>query len=299
MNSGRSISATKTKKACRNAPDLIFLGEKVKELDTLPSTYYRISRLIEDPRCSANEIGRLISHDQVIACKVLKIANSAFYGFPSRIDSIPRAVSVIGFSAIRELILATSVIDIFLKQNNGSVFDRQEFWKHSLGCAIAAKITARYTGKFEIEELFTAGLIHDIGKVIIDQCLTDFFITIMSMTDENKNLTFSEAEQKVLGYTHADVGALVARKWGLPNLLVETISFHHTLPDTMKNPKQVAVIHIANSIAKALRLGDSGYRKVPPIDAKAREILEIKAAMLELIAEETLKEFHELIRIFS
>jgi len=277
----------------------MFFNDKVKELDTLPSTYYRIRRSIEDPRCSANEIGRLISQDQVIACKVLKIANSAFYGFPSRIDSIPRAVSVIGFSAICELILATSVIEMFLKQSNGSIFDRKEFWKHSLGCAIAAKVIAKYTGKFEIEELFTAGLIHDIGKVIIDQYLTDFFITIMSMTSENRNLTFSEAEKNVLGYTHADVGALVARRWGLPYLLVETISFHHRLPDKMKNPKQVAVIHIADSIAKALRLGDSGYRRVPPIEAKAVEIVKIKAAMLELIAEETLKEFHELIRIFS
>jgi len=293
------MSATKTQKTGPQVPDLVFLSEKVKELDTLPSTYYRICRLIEDPRCSAIEIGREISHDQVIASKVLKIANSAFYGFPSRIDSIPRAVSVIGFSAIRELILATSVINIFLKQMNGSVFDRQEFWKHSLGCAIAAKITAKYIGKFEIEELFTAGLIHDIGKVIIDQCLTDFFVTIISMTSEKKSLTFSEAEKMVLGYTHTEVGALVARRWGLSALLIEAISCHHTLPVGMKHPKHVAVVHIANSIAKALRLGNSGYWKVPLISEKVREIVDLRAAMLELIAEETVKEFHELIKIFS
>jgi putative nucleotidyltransferase with HDIG domain len=278
---------------------LLFLNEKVRELGTLPSSYVRISKLVENPRCSANEIGKEISHDQVIATKVLKIANSAFYGFPSRIESIPRAVSIIGFNGIRELILATSVIDVFLKQVDGSLFNRQEFWKHSLGCAIAAKVTGKFLGKLEMEELFTAGLLHDIGKVVIDQYLTESFLEILALTCENGQISMAEAEKKVLGYTHSDVGTLVGNKWGLPHVLIESISCHHRLPAKMEYPRQTAVIHIANSIAKAIKLGNSGYRMVPLIDKRAWEIAEMKTTMLEIIADETIKEFNELINIFS
>ncbi len=278
---------------------ILELQSKVKELKTLPATFYRICELLDDPHCSAMKMGKEIASDPVIATKILRIANSSFYGFPSRIDSIPRAVAVIGFTGIRELVLATSVIDIFVRQVDGSDLNRQDFWKHSLGCAVAAKTIGKYLRNMEVEELFTAGLLHDLGKLIIDQYLTESFITIMNLARERKTISISEAEREVLGYSHTQVGAMVGQKWRLPPIIMESISCHHSITSTLKFPRQTSVIHIANSIAKAIGIGYSGYVKVPLIYEKAWDLAEMKINMLELVVEETIKEYGELEKVFT
>lgn len=276
------------------------LAFKVNELKTLPTMYMRIRNLVEDPDTSAEDVSDIIAQDPVIAAKILRIVNSAFYSFPSKIDDICQAVMIIGFSGIIELVFSLSVTYMFIKCGNDINLNRGEMWKHSLGCAVFAKTIGKYTQKLETEELFTAGLLHDIGKIIIDQYLPVSFAHIIEQTSQNSGrLSIMDAEKQHLGYSHAEVGALVAEKWRLPQSIVEGILYHHTFQSSRKCPRHVAAVHIANSMVKALSLGYSGYRRVPLIDALSMEAIGLRPSLFEKVMEESLTEYFTLSTIFA
>lgn len=277
---------------------LLDLEKKVNDLKTLPTTFYQVNQLIQSPTSSAADVGKVISQDQVMSVKLLKLVNSAFYGFPSKINNIPRAVTIIGFSGLRDLILSTSIMDVFVDEIAGSSFNRLEFWKHCLGTGLIAKIIAKYCKGLEVEELFVAGLLHDIGKVIIDQYLTSEFIQILTLTTQNYMFMY-QAEKEILGYDHMAVGKLVAQKWKLPQPLLEAITYHHEMSPSQKFPKQTAIVHIANSIAQAIDAGQSGNTIVPLIDPNIWAISELNLSILESVVDETISEFADLERVFN
>jgi len=195
-------------------PDLKKIIARIDDLPTLPRTVLKITELVNDPKSSAKDIARIITDDQVLTARLLKLVNSSFYGFPQRISTVNTAIVLLGFDAIRSLLLTTSVFDLFAGGNKKSRQEQEQFWDHSLGCAVGAKVIGNYLRHDKIEELFVAGLLHDIGKIVEMLYLPDEFASVVDAIKQH-NILMLTAEEKILGYDHAEIGQLLANKWNL------------------------------------------------------------------------------------
>ena len=161
-------------------PDPQKIISKIVDLPTLPRTVLRITELVNEPKSSARDLARVITDDQVLTARLLKLVNSSFYGFPQRISTVTGAIVLLGFDAIRNLLLTTSVFDLFANRNRKKKQDQERFWDHSLGCAVGAKVIGNYMRHDKIEELFVSGLLHDIGKIVEMMFLPDEFSRIVA-----------------------------------------------------------------------------------------------------------------------
>jgi putative nucleotidyltransferase with HDIG domain len=253
--------------------------EAMKSLPTLPGIFDKISRLMENSETAAEDIAKVISSDQALSAKILRVVNSAFYGFPGRISNVTHALIILGFDVVKGLILSTSVFDMMLARG----FDG--LWKHSLGCAMAAGVIARKIKDPNPEEVSVAGLLHDIGKVIIRIELPEESDLIDTVAAEKQILTY-EAEEEILGFNHATVGKWVCQKWNLPNKLADPITYHDN-PDLARLArKPTAIIHVANILVRGIGFGFPGDNMVPRIEPKAWESLNISDSLLvEIIGE--------------
>ena len=269
--------------------------KRVVDLPTLPTIFAKISELIDKPKTSARDIGDIISDDQVLTAKLLKLVNSAFYGFPRKIATVTHAIVILGFTALKNLILTTSVFDLF-SGIDSAIFNPEEFWRHAVGCAVGARIIARHMNYGEPEEIFVAGLLHDIGKIVQARFLTEDFAKALEAAYQ-RNILLLEAENTVLNYNHTLTGRLLAVKWKLPIGLVESIAFHHNVEKANEFPEKVAIVHLADILVRAQRLGSGGDRRVPRLDKDAWEMLHLKKSMIQPIMEEIEKEFEETVSI--
>lgn len=259
--------------------------DKIVSLPTLPNVVSTLLVAVEDPKTSAKDVNEIISKDQALAAKVLKLVNSAFYGFPRQIDTITRAVTILGFEAIKSLALSATVFDIFkLDAVYKVAFDRELFWKHCLAVGIFNQLIAKKTNISSSEEAFVAGLLHDIGKVVLDQYLHDEFIKILILV-KKRNISFIDAENEVIGINHQSIGRWLALKWNLPINLVETITYHH-YPRYAKEAREfVSMTHISDYIIKKKRIGNSGDNKVPRLDPEVKKLLKLSDADIEKMSK--------------
>jgi len=263
---------------------------QIYTLPTLPVVLTTVLELIRNPKTSAADIGRVISKDQILTARLLKLVNSAFYGFPRRISTVSHAITVIGFDALTNLILATSVLDIFPKENQEGGFDYEGFWKHSIGTAAGSKVIAGFISYNGKEELFVAGLLHDIGKIVEAQFMQQEFLKVREEIHNNAGLMVN-AEAKILGYTHARIGGELIDKWGLPASLVEPVALHHEPQLAREFPRQTAAVHLADILCRAKDIGYGGDNKIPPLNPVAWETLGLRISDIEPIMERMETEF--------
>ena len=266
---------------------------KIDDLPTLPRTVLKITELVNDPKSSANDIGRVITDDQVLTARLLKLVNSSFYGYPQRISTVTGAIVLLGFDAIRNLLLTTSVFDLFATRNKSRIQAQERFWDHSLGCAVGAKVIGNFLRHDKIEELFVCGLLHDIGKIVEMRFLPNEFARVAS-TVEKENILMITAENRILGYNHADLGMLLAEKWNLPARLVQVIAHHHAPEVAGTFAVEAAIVHLADIFCRALRLGFGGDNKIPPLDRPSWDSLKIKTDAIEPIMETMLREYSDI-----
>ncbi len=273
-------------------PRIQRLVAKIDKLPTLPVAATKIVQVVNNPNTTARDVNQLISTDQALAAKVLKLVNSAYYGLSNKVASITQAVVILGFNTIKSLALSASVLDSFSSAEL-STFKREEFWKHSLGVGVGAKLIANLikVPAKDQEEFFLAGLLHDMGKVVMDQYLHEEFSEVVGLTKDT-GCAFLQAEREVLGgLTHADIGKLLAEKWNLPANLQEAIAFHHDPLQAKEGPHTVAV-HFADILCKSKHIGFSGDYEISGISEQAVDSLKIPPEALEkLIAEDIDREF--------
>ena len=271
------------------------VGKIVRSIDkmaTLPMIYTSVNELVDSPTSSASDLGRVISADQGFTAGLLKLVNSAFYGFPSRIDTVSRAVTIIGFKQLRELVLATSVMSMFKNMGKGISMNMEEFWKHSIGCGLASRILAIYSGRNNPESYFVAGLLHDIGRmVLLDKCM-EAYTEVLSAVNQ-KDLLLFEAEKDILGFTHADVAGELVALWNLPNTLRSAVGYHHD-PNRAKDAALYAdIVHISDILTHVCEIGLSGEQFVPPLVADAWERVGLQKSILEAVFEKIEAQFEE------
>ncbi len=245
---------------------------KIEDLPTLPVVIQRILQLINDPKSTTKQIGNIITSDQSLTAKTLKLVNSAFYGFSKKITTVDQAIVIIGFNAVKNLAISASVFDIFKNMNQRSSFDRYGFWTHCIGTAFIAKQISEDTRIGNPGEIFVSGLLHDIGKIILDIYFPEEMNKIL-YNSSNKNIPFYQSEEEILNFTHSEVGFLLSRKWNLPDNLYIPIRYHHYPNKAIKYESIVAIVHTANIIAKAGNIGFDGDSVTPKISTHAWNIL--------------------------
>ncbi len=279
-------------------PDLPKIIAGIDDLPTLPRTVLKITELINDPKSSAQDLARIITDDQVLTARLLKLVNSSFYGFPQRISTVTNAIVLLGFDAIRSLLLTTSVFDLFAGRSRKRKRDQEKFWDHSLGCAVGAKVIGNFLRHDKIEELFVSGLLHDIGKIVEMLFMPSEFAKVVA-TVHKGNILMVTAENQVLGYNHAEIGKLLAEKWNLPAKLVQVIAHHHQPNLAGSFILEASIVHLADIFCRALNLGSGGDNKIPPLNKLAWQSLKIKTSALESIMETMQDEFSDISKFIS
>ncbi|MCX7192306.1 MAG: HDOD domain-containing protein [Proteobacteria bacterium] len=278
-----------------NIADLL---KGVDGLITLPHVYIRINQLVEAPDSTMADIAKAVSQDPSFTVRMLRVANSPFYGFSSTIDTVDKAVAIIGTSQIRNLALSMSVASTFAGLPNNLV-SMDNFWRHSLYCALIARILAKQARRCDPEAVFTAGLLHDIGELIIFNRLPEqAHQSLQLVLDQLDEMPVYQAERQVIGFDHAEVGGELARLWTLPPLLVECIAFHHSIERAERYPREAALVHIANSLAQMAEVDTLETEDVTPVDPLAWEIAGLDEEIIEQVIREAQAEIIETEKLF-
>lgn len=218
----------------------------VVRLVSLPEVCIRVNEMMDEASTSASDIGKVISQDTGLTARLLKIVNSSFYGFPSKIETVTRAVTVIGLRELRGLVLAASAIETFSKIPN-DILNMVQFWRHSVYCGVVAQLLADRCNVLHSERLFVAGLLHDIGKLILCHRLPSEARLVMDKLKTEKLFDF-EVEQSIMGFDHAEVGGELIKVWQMPESLEHALRYHHEPEKSDDFAMEVSLIHIANSI---------------------------------------------------
>jgi len=265
------------------------LLNSLDELPTLPSVFFTVNKMLSDPRTSAIDIGDAISLDQVMASKVLKLANSSFYGFTSRVNTIPHAVAVLGFSSTKNIVLTTSVLSTLNLKTKIKGFSLADFWKHSAAVGTIAKLIANESYPQKREEAFVAGLLHDIGKLILAICAPEYFAETLKLAI-SKECLFLDVEKEVVGISHPEIVAYINNKWNLPEEISEVIINHHKdVYDADIYALLTAIVQLADVLARGLQFGHACDYSMPIISDDVMDLLKMTPKKLDKILEDSYK----------
>lgn len=217
------------------------------QLLSLPEVCLRIQQLADDPYADISEFAQLVAQDPALTTRLLKLVNSAYFGCSGRVDTISRAVNLVGIAELRNITLAMAALEVFGGFEHEH-FDLLGYWRHSVYTALTARCLARRAGVLHAERLFTAGLLHDIGRLLIFNLLPESAARIRQRTDQGMDTC--EAERAELGFDHAEAGSALLELWRLPKELCVTVALHHA-PETAPAARlETAAVHIANQIAR-------------------------------------------------
>ncbi len=274
------------------------LAANITQLVSFPDVAFRINEMLSDENSGAAEIGALIEPDPALSAALLRIANSALYGIGGSVSSVERAVTIVGLREVRDLAFGICANAAFEGIPN-DLISVEDFWKHSLYCAAAAQSLGRKARVCAGESLFTAGLLHDIGHLVMFNQSPDLAREALQLSlDENDGLSPYLSERKVFGFDHMAVGAELARQWRLPESLRVCIGFHHEPFTCDEITDAVLVVHIANSIAVLAELDSVNLNDAPPMDDRTFDKLGLNPDVITDIVADTRDSVAELLRIF-
>lgn len=269
------------------------LTSGMSDLVSLPQVGMRVIEMVESPKYSAMDIGKAISQDPGLTARLLKIANSPFYGQSARIDTVSRAVTLLGSQQIRNLVIATTTIHAFDGIPN-DLISMEDFWYHSIACGLAAKYLSTQLRGIEQEAMFIAGLLHDIGQLVIFNKLPEQAREVLlHVEDDPEEPEIYQIEARLLGFDHAQVGMELLKQWHLPPLFQECTAYHHNIEMASEYPREVALIHIANSIAVMAEL-NSTHDEHPAINERAWEISGLDREIIEPAMQEVQEQVRQM-----
>ena len=250
-----------------------FVAERVIGIPTLPTIAAKLMELVDNPKVSAESLARLIQGDQALTAKILKLANSVYFGMQREVSTVPHAVVVIGFNAVKDMGLSVSVLDTFKNPSGNEYFELSRFWEHAISVGVGAQMLAKRFKPEYAAVSFVAGLLHDIGKVVVNQYMNDDFNEIMDRVHTD-NMDLLEAEKTVLDTTHDRIGGWLADRWNLPFPIVEAIEFHHNPYLSANHQTLAALVKLADYLGRRTRIGVSGNKKAPLLSDEDTVFLE-------------------------
>lgn len=286
-------NSQRRKKKPVNANPQKFIGEHTK-LSTLPDIYRQLLNAITKPSSSTYDIENVISKDTNLSARLLKIVNSAFYGYPSNIDTLSRAVSIIGTRQLSTLAMGINIINIFNKIPS-DLINMKMFWKHSVLCGICARLLASYKNIQNTERMFTAGLLHDIGRLVFYNYLPQESLYVL-ITAKNSSRLLYLVERDVFNLDHATIGGSLLHKWQMPQSLEDMVYYHHE-PQKSKNKVESSILHLADIMANAMGIGTSGERLIPPLHQEAWRQLGLTPNILSLTIEQADRQLEDVFKV--
>ena len=261
------------------------IRNKNTQLPTLPVIVEKILAMAREDTTSAKDLAEFISRDQAIANKILRLSNSAYYGMMKEIDSIPRAITIIGFNEVVSLTIGMSVISTFSGNGTSKNFNMKGLWIHSLGCAFATGKTAKKLGINQAEQIFISGLLHDMGKVIFALYFPDEYMAALEYTKENETFLY-KGEKHVLGVDHAMLSGLLMEQWNFPDSILIPARYHHSVEQCPPKYHQLAlVVAFSDYLGQKAEIGENWTEKTPGI-IKIRDQLGLTKTDLEQIIED-------------
>ena len=271
-----------------------FLKKLKKEKITLPeipSIVFELNEVIANPLSSAEDIAQVVHRSPSLTALLLKIVNSPFYGFPSKIDKISLAVTLIGTREISGLALGISLISLF-KKIPKEILSMYSFLRHSLACGIISRILAAHKSIPQTEQLFVSGLLHDLGRLILYSYFPDVSRNILSRARGSDMLLYLQ-ENDYLGCNHTHLVKHLLQRWKLPMVLENNVFFHHR-PQEAQHPIPAAIVHVADIITNGLGIGTSGERFVPPLDHAAWENIGLSPTCFDVVTKQATHQFFAL-----
>lgn len=258
----QQTSSAEIRNANSAAPYYKKVIESIDNLPAFPAIVSKLIKVVNSPDSSAEDASRLIEKDPGLTSKMIRLANSAFYGIPRSISSVSSAVVILGFNTIRSLVLSASVMKMFSGPQK-SVIDKEKFWMHSITTAMAAKIIVRHfinVRMMDPESAFCSGILHDIGKLIFNEYMGKEYAEAYKFAIQN-NISLLDAEKRVLGVNHAEIGKIISDKWALPLDLEYSLVYHHDPGAADQLNDLVAIINFADTLAHDV--GSSLWDKEP------------------------------------
>ena len=270
------------------------LAREAPALASLPTVYTRLTEALAKPRVSTAQIAEIIASDSALTARLLRLVNSAFYAFPSRIETVQHAVFLVGTQQIHDLALATSVLRVFAGIPPELV-DMESFWRHSIATGVTARTLATYCNERGAERFFVAGILHDLGRLLFFAARPDAARAAL-VRSRTQGEPLVVAERAVVGYDHSEAGGALLEAWNLPEDLQEMVRWHHAPADAQRYPREAAVVHVADIIATAMELGNSGDPVVSPLVPGAWEQFGLSPTVLGALAEQVDRQVNEVAR---
>ena len=269
--------------------------ESDPKLTSLPDVFVRINEVLNDPHSTAKEAAEAIGKDTSLSTKLLKVVNSAFYGFPVKVDTLSLSVTIVGSRQLTTLALGISVIALF-KDLPGGLVDMRSFWKHSIACGVIASTLAGPEAGGEVERLFVAGLLHDMGRLVLYRNLPRHAAYVLD-TARREGMLLREAERAWLGFDHAMLAGMLLRKWRFPESLEKAVRHHHGGLAHMSMPMP-ATVHVADAVAGALGIGSSGEIYAPPLSPAAWGVVGLAPERLADVVSASTAHIEEIAQVF-
>lgn len=257
---------------------------------------HEMEDVLNDPDSTLTDVGRVIEKDPDLTSRLLKLGNSSFFGFPSRMETVSETISLIGIQQVQDLISVSVVVEIFEGVSEDLV-NMGSFWKHSMACGLAARQIALARRVPKPEKFFVAGLLHDIGRLVLYSRTPDDAQNIFRIYLSEKTL-LRDAEQQVLGFDHTEIGEALLKAWNYPANLINAVRFHHHPMSAGPFQLESSIVHVADHIVNALQLGCSGERWIPPLQSKAWDRLNLPMETLESVVETVDNQIVEVERAF-
>ncbi|MCK5828746.1 MAG: HDOD domain-containing protein [Methylococcales bacterium] len=267
------------------------------ELFSLPDIYFQISEMINDPRFTVQDIGAVIGRDPALTVRLLKIVNSSLYGFQSRVDRVSRAITIIGIEELKNLVLATSVVTKFRKIPTELV-DMTDFWLRSVRCGMIAKFLAIERDVLHRERLFLTGLLHDIGSLVFYYKLPEKALEVLQEAKHNRCL-IAGLEQEKIGFTHAELGSVLVKSWGLPESLYESIG-HYLRPELAQvNKLDTYLLNLASQLSDLSQRGVSIDDVLTGCSKEGLSIIRLSVEQIEKVMENADEEFSQVFELMA
>jgi len=270
-----------------NNQSLIFRTlDSIHDVPTLPAIALRAVEISNDDDSSAKELAEFIGQDQALTTTLLSITNSAAFGLPGKVATVDRAVVIMGFSKVRALVLASATANFFSGESD--CLDRASLWRHSIGTATAARLLAKGEAGINPEAAYIAGLLHEVGVVILDRYFHDALKAAVSEAHSRRS-TIDAALRNILGIDQFKVGGYLAQRWHLPTGLATSIGMHNSPPIADGNAQVIAIVHVASMIADACKMNYEPFSAHKPISANAIQLLSITPIKVQSTADELRK----------